>query len=506
MIKIKDGKVVSNTASPPPKSKVPLTNPTPTVGALMGDGIKRKLVPYGQDGSSDSDNSSDNNIFDNINRLKVKNGSGDCGRVNDGKTNGAEGNSSPGNQSNIGINKINNHATVFNNKVNLSNGENNKQHVNNTNKVHISPKVKESLTGNSGRNNSQGFVPIMDEKLKATTEVPGAYAPLDRKRDATTGNGFRSPVNKVQHENNVNGDKGQLLIKLASPETVKVNSTTKWTVFDNGQESPSLASSSSSSVNSTSDWKVDGLENNKNGHVQKVNGWSVTESPSHKANAERKGMNTATAAVGSKVAGNTNEEGLVINGWTVHVVNDEDDDNNESKLDQKAGSFVEKQQMHGSKGHQNGVFNNSHSNRPSPKLTPTGPKIFQQSNSSGGVSHQHPSVPAHNANNNKDSASRKENQQQAEKSCIVNSSGGLESSPSPRKQLFAKSNDAVRDDDKNETQAKVESSSENSFHSSDTQPLLGMCINLNLCKLGNLNINFTSCSTFEFVFQALFWD
>ena len=45
-----------------------------------------------------------------------------------------------------------------------------------------------------------------------------------------------------------------LSVKVTLPE-IKVNATSKWTVFEQDQKSPSIASSNSS-VGSTSEWKI----------------------------------------------------------------------------------------------------------------------------------------------------------------------------------------------------------------------------------------------------------
>ena len=69
--------------------------------------------------------------------------------------------------------------------VNGSNGVNKHDKENGSGKSNSPPHVN----GKEGkkRRHSESFEPVLDEKLKTTTQVPGAYAPLDKEKC----NGFK---------------------------------------------------------------------------------------------------------------------------------------------------------------------------------------------------------------------------------------------------------------------------------------------------------------------------
>lgn len=103
--------------------------------------------------------------------------------------------------------------------------------------------------------------PVLDEKLNATMTVPGSYTSLGKdflsRSTTVNGNGtYRklpsSPVKKSF------SDTSPLNVNVSSAHGTKVNATSLWHVMDqDAMVSPSLASgSSSASFSSTTDWQI----------------------------------------------------------------------------------------------------------------------------------------------------------------------------------------------------------------------------------------------------------
>ena len=173
---------------------------------------------------------------------------------------------------------------------------------------------RHSFNGNSAPKVSKQdtFEPVMDQKLNATTIVPGCYGPLnkefcndssykrdkDLKREEWGHTKYPSPVKRSgslysadRHEDSNHApafrrslsDHSGLSV-ITSPEDRRVNATTRgWSVLDpEAQVSPSIASESSSitSVNSTTEWQVIDKDKALPPHLPEAQhfGWTVTPS------------------------------------------------------------------------------------------------------------------------------------------------------------------------------------------------------------------------------------
>lgn len=159
------------------------------------------------------------------------------------------------------------------------------ENINSNNNKTESDKYNKKASHKAGLSASDSE-PVLDKRLNATVNVPGAYRPLDQGPDPLS---FKKDETQYckdgKHryggatlKRSLSEGNSPLTVATCLPDATKVKSTTSWHVLDQeNQVSPSIASSTGS-VNSTTDWQVSAGNDNKTPLVPEAQfvGWKVT--------------------------------------------------------------------------------------------------------------------------------------------------------------------------------------------------------------------------------------